>query len=256
MRDHAVAEVVNGDQNRADRRGMLNATRLDVLGTAQLIHPPASSATIYGLELGVTGTLQVDATSRIDASGRGFLGGLTGDNASSTGRTLGNTTTGGSTGRSGGSHGGLGGLGTINDPNSAAAVYGDQHDPNEPGAGGAAACGPGNNSGGGVVRITAGTVQLNGVVAADGASSGNGCAGGGAGGSLKLQVGTLSGTGNLHANGGSAPGGGNDTGGGGGGRVAVLYTNAASFTLANAQALGGAATANGNAGTVFLQATP
>jgi hypothetical protein len=256
VRNHALAEVVNGDQNRPDRRGLLNAVRVDILGTAQLIHPPASSANVYGLEIAVTGTLTVDATSRIDASGRGFLGGVTGDNGSNPGRTVGNTTSGGSTGRSGGSHGGLGGLGTVNNPNTVGAVYGSAQDPDEPGAGGASACPPGDNSGGGIVRITAGNIQLNGLIAADGASPLNGCAGGGAGGSVKLQVGTLAGSGSLHANGGSAPGGGNGTGGGGGGRVAVLYTSASQFTPANAQSLGGSGASNGSAGSVVFQQAP
>ena len=61
VRDHAVAEVVNGDQHRPDRRGVLTATRVDIVDSAQLMHPPASSATVYGLELGVSGTLAVDA---------------------------------------------------------------------------------------------------------------------------------------------------------------------------------------------------
>ena len=54
------------------------------------------------LELEVSGALSVDATSRIDVSGKGYL----------PGRTTGNTTVGGATGNSGGSYGGLGGTTT------------------------------------------------------------------------------------------------------------------------------------------------
>ena len=256
MRDHALAEVVNGDQNRPDRRGRLSATGIDVLGTAQLIHPPASSATVYGLELEVAATLHVDATSRIDASGRGFLGGATGDNATATGRTNGNTTDGGSTGRSGGSHGGLGGLGIVNNPNSVAAVYGDLRDPNEPGAGGATACGTGGQQ----RWRRAADQRRNGAARGRhrrrrGEHAANGCTGGGAGGSIKLHVGALGGTGSIHANGGSVPGGGNGTGGGGGGRVAVFFDTSNALPLANIAAVAGSGTQNGAAGTIFVQKT-
>ena len=187
----------------------------------------ASSTSLLQLEL--TGTLTIDATSGIDVSGRGFLGGLTGVNTDTAGRTAGNVA--GSTGRSGASHGGVGGVGIVNNPNAAAAVYDDVRAPSQPGGGGATACGVGNNNGGGVVRLTAKTVQLDGTIASDGASSGNGCSGGGAGGSIALTVGTLTGGGSIHANGGTVPGGGNGTGGGGGGRIAVVYDSASGFAL-------------------------
>jgi len=75
------------------------------------------------LRLTVAGEVLVDASSKIDVSGRGYLGNY----------TLGNTTTGGATGTSGGSYGGLG----CSDGGSANAVYGDHRDPNELGSGGA-----------------------------------------------------------------------------------------------------------------------
>ncbi|MBI3783118.1 MAG: Ig-like domain-containing protein, partial [Deltaproteobacteria bacterium] len=254
VRQHAVVEVLNGDASRPDRRGRLSAAAIELSNVGWLTHPAATSISTYGLVLQVSGALNVDVTSRIDASGRGFLGGMSVDNLSSQGRTIGNTTTGGSTGRSGGSHGGLGGVGSVSNPNNPGSAYGDPNDPNEPGAGGAAACGTGV-SGGGVLRITAGSVALNGLLAADGGDSPNGCAGGGAGGSVKLVTGTLSGTGTIRARGGNSPGGGNGTGGGGGGRVAAYYDDATGFALANVGAGPGSGTANGQTGSVVLQDT-
>ena len=94
-----------------------------------LTHPGATTNTVDRLDLQV-GTLSIDAQSSIDVTGRGFLGGATGDNGDPTGLTFGNGP--GSTGRSGGSHGGPGALGTVNNPNLTGAVYDDFRDPTQP----------------------------------------------------------------------------------------------------------------------------
>src|SRR6185295_8885690 len=66
---------------------------------AVLTHPPTELATERRLELLAT-NLVIDASSRIDLSTRGYLGGLTGPNFNSqAGRTLGNTATDASTRR-------------------------------------------------------------------------------------------------------------------------------------------------------------
>ena len=61
------------------------------------------------------------------------------------------------------------------------------------------------------------TLQLDGAIKVDGD---NGkpdcCAGGGSGGGIRIDVGTLSGTGQITANGGNRAGSGADGGGGGG----------------------------------------
>ena len=80
-----------------------------------------------------------------------------------------------------------------------AAVYGDFRDPADPGSGGGTdGNGTFGGTGGGLVRITAQTVQLDGPLVADGAPGGGGCC---AGGGIKLIVTTLRGTGSLRATG-------------------------------------------------------
>ena len=239
------------DGRAATVNGLIRLNSLTLRNGAVLTTGASTSSGTSLLQLELTGTLTIDATSGIDLSGKGFLGGLTGTNTDAAGRTAGNRP--GSTGRSGASHGGVGGVGVVNNPNATAAVYDDVRMPSQPGGGGATACGVGNNNGGGVVRVTAKTVQLDGTIASDGASSGNGCSGGGAGGSIALTVGTLTGGGSIHANGGTVPGGGSGTGGGGGGRIAVVYDNASGFAPTNIAALGGSGSQDGAPGTIFLQ---
>jgi len=77
---------------------------------------------------------------------------------------------------------------------------------------------------------------------------------GGSGGGIRIDVGSLSGTGAISANGsaGVASGG----SGGGGGRVAIYYQDAAGFDLTTkVTAFGGTGSGapNGGAGTVFLE---
>jgi hypothetical protein len=250
LTNRAVAEILDGNQSHADRRGRLSATNVDITAAARLTHPPADIVSFFGLELNVPANLFVENLSAIDVVGKGFLGGRTGANAENNGRTLGNTTAGGSTGRNGGSHGGLGGIG--NTGGTVNAVYGNANDPNQPGSGGGTDCGGGSNSGGGLVRINTGAVQLDGTITADGAANpGNGCAGGGSGGGIRLNAGTLAGAGTVTANGGSASG--FSAGGGGGGRVAVFFDALSGFSGANVQANGGPGQQSGGAGTVVFE---
>src|SRR5262249_18678532 len=86
------------------------APQLTLSNASLLACAMARTTQVHLLDLDIAGTLNVDATSRIDVSGKGYLAG----------RTTGNTTTGGATGNAGGSYGGVGGAprGTAN------AVYG------------------------------------------------------------------------------------------------------------------------------------
>ncbi|HEX9879595.1 MAG TPA: hypothetical protein VGB25_05330 [Candidatus Binatia bacterium] len=130
-----------------------------------------------------TAGLTVDATSRIDATGRGFPGGGKPGNPFVVGPGGSGMTAGfqqGSTGRSGGSYGGLGGSSS----GSANPVYGLDTDPNEPGSGGASAAGAAG-SGGGLVRIAAQTFTLNGQIKADGETTTS--YGGGSGGGIRIR---------------------------------------------------------------------
>ena len=198
--------------------GSHNFQSLTLRNNAVLTHSEATTTTTSKLDLVIASTLTIDSTSKIDVSGKGYLGGGEGDNSSTKGMTKGNTTEGGSDFYTGGSYGGLGGIGRSNYlPN---VVYGDFTNPNELGSGGGGSTSSGwhGGNGGGLVRITAGSIQLDGEIRADG---GNSNYGGGSGGGIYINMGSLSGAaGKITANGGTGSsyyGG----AGGGGGRIAV-----------------------------------
>ena len=238
--------LITGTNTVATANGCpIHAQTVTLANGAVLTHLAATSSQTYSLQLTVTSNLVVDAASRIDVSGSGYL----------PGKTLGNTSTGGASGLSGGSYGGLGAAVSANlgvgVPNTA---YGDYHNPNELGSGGAGGT-PG--VGGGLVRITAGSAQINGAILANGGGGGYYGGGGGSGGGILLNVGTLSGVGTIAANGG---GGGNDQqgggGGGGGGRVAVYTWKAMSLSSNNVTAIGNSQGGVGAAGSVYISGTP
>src|SRR5262249_35211772 len=154
------------------------------------------------------------------------------------------TLTDGSINYNGGSHGGQGGM----YQSAVGAAYGSMFDPNEPGAAGSFAgqnCLP-CRSGGGVVRIVAGNVQVNGKILANGENSDAA----GAGGSIRIDAAFVTGGGEIRADGGSNVSGAS----GGGGRVAI-YVIDLGVPLANITAASrnsNAGTNNGAAGTVYL----
>ena len=220
----------------------VQANNVTIQSGGALRHQAATTSQEYSLQLTVAGTLVVDASSAVDVSGGGYLPGY----------TLGNTTQGGSVGsgsfQAGGSYGGLGGNYTAqNAACSANAVYGDFHAPNELDSGGTDA------AGGGLVRITAGAVTVDGAIRANGAGNGGS---GGSGGSVLLNVGTLAGAGSISANGGTAWGNGLPASGGGG-RVAI-YTWGGGMTFArtNVTASGGTRGAVGADGSVWISSQP
>ena len=124
---------------------------ISVVDGGVLTSPSASATQVYKLELLVAGTLSIDAASKIDVSGKGYLAG----------RTTGNTSVGAASGDAGGSYGGSGagdGTGGTN------AVYGDYADPDDWGSGsGGAFRGP-SQPGGGLVRISATDLELDGQI--------------------------------------------------------------------------------------------
>jgi hypothetical protein len=219
---------------------------LEVLGGALLTHSPATSTSEYRLELSLPDGLWIDAVSKIDVTGKGYL----------PGRTLGNTTTGQASGLAGGSYGGLGAF-RSGVPNQ---TYGDYRNPNEPGAGSGNAntYASTGSAGGGLVRITAASAQVDGSILALGSgpvtdiSSGPA---GGAGGGIYLKVGALSGTGYIRADGGKNGWGSQEGGAGGGGRAAVFYTSLSGFDLSHISANSGTVSYYSLAavGTVYLK---
>jgi hypothetical protein len=173
-----------------------------------LTHFESDTVFVSQLNLKV-GSLLIDEHSRIDVTGRGYIGGR---NTNEAGRTLGNVY--GSTRGAGGSYGGLGGSHNSAVPN---ALYGSLTNPSDLGSGGADWDGFDGGDGGGRIFIQAEDILLNGVIRANGGESAGAAAGDGSGGTVRIQTESLDGTGIIEAN-----GGGNNSGvGGGGGRIAV-----------------------------------
>jgi hypothetical protein len=230
---------------------------ITLLNGAVLTHSPTTGTTAGKLDITVTGALQIDATSRVDVSGRGFLGhAQPGNSFIEQGMTL--NFQAGSLCATGGGYGGLGGAtgcsAAVSNP-----AYGNFRNPNEQGSGGGGVLNGAAGNGAGLIRIVAQTIQLDGTIVANGQTAPGQRAGGGSGGGIRLDVNTIQGAGSIFARGGNGGATGASplvaTGGGGGGRVAIYYQNASGFNFANVLANGGNGTTgpNGGAGTVYLQ---
>lgn len=212
--------------------------------------------TALKLELAVTGNLIVDASSRVDVSGRGYacISGVSYGPGAGTG-ILADYGGGGG----GGAYGGNGGA--PESPYAGGRAYGSPSAPSQHGsAGGAGYPGQGGAGGGYVRLVVGGTLLLDGQISANGsngAAHSYGASGGGAGGGVWLTVNHFSGVGQITANGGlgyvvSEE----DSGGGGGGRIAVHCQNSsfAGTMSARGAASGSIPVRSGGAGTVFLKA--
>ena len=206
---------------------------------------------LSGLALDVTGALDIQAGGKVDVSGKGLNGGSSNTSGEYYDGSGNITTSAG--GGAGGGYGGQGGYGryygTYYQP---APPYGRLEDPQQLGAGGG---GPGGGKGGGLVYIQASQLVLEGEVLANGQDSGNNAAG--SGGGIKIEVGSLSGSGFIRSNGGRGYYVGNlsqaTNGNGSGGRVAVDYDTLA-LPEDNIRAFSGNfAGANGAAGTIYLK---
>jgi hypothetical protein len=192
------------------------------------------------------GTLTVEANATIDASGRGFNS----SNSSKVGQTWPNVTP--STDGGGGSHGGRGGGKSGFAQGDSGGTYGSLFDPDTPGGSGAtrsSACSP-CGAGGGVVRIRATNLVLDGQVLVNGIA--NAFTGSGAGGSIRIDATSFSGAGLMRADG---TGRSDFEGAGGGGRIAI-YSQSLTFDRSRISAAGGThsdAALIGSAGTIFLK---
>lgn len=257
------------DASTVDVDGELGATTITAQNGSVLRHPKATITSEPRFALSAGGTLTIDASTSINVSERGYLAGFMDGNGGQ-GRTLGNLPIGDSSFGTGGSYGGLGASSSQFNPPGADSAYGDFRNPNELGSGGdgfqvsqSAPVAGGN--GGGLVRLSASTLVLDGTIVANaGASGGSNFAprAAGAGGGVFIDTGVLTGSGSIAANGGDHSGTQTNAGGaGGGGRIAVYYEDASGFNLANLSADGGtagngsSADRNGGAGTIFLQNT-
>jgi hypothetical protein len=194
-----------------------------------------------GLNLSVSGNVQVDAGGAIQADGNGYGGGL----GPGAGHSAGGPRDG-----SGAGYGGIGGTSSSNAVGGV--VYGSFTQPANLGSGGGASYAGAGGTGGGMIEIVAGgSVIDNGSISANGANGTNSRSGGGSGGSIWIAALTLTGSGAITANGGS----GEPThgGGGGGGRIAI-QCSATAFTGSTA-AYGGAGANIGGAGTIYTKLT-
>lgn len=223
---HRVGEC--GSANPAPRlAGQPQAIRLNSLVLEQgavVTHSACTATATHKLDLTVAGTITVDASSRINVSGKGYLAG----------QTVGNTTEEGAKGRASGSYGGQAPPDGEAHPSNAA--YGDYREPAEWGSGGGP---PVGGTSGGWVRIEAGQFVHRGTVTASGQGAGSG-------GTINVHVGVLTGTGSFRAGGGSQ-----QYAGGSGGRIAIHADDYDGFSFANTTTY----TSWGPAGTVYLYRT-
>ncbi|MFV1968111.1 MAG: Ig-like domain-containing protein [Pirellulaceae bacterium] len=247
--------LIDGATVAIDGSHAFNSVHL--VNGAILTHSANTTTATYKLDFAVNEQVIVDASSRIDVSGKGYPQWMAAPGAAVPTRA------------SGGSHGGSGGDGYVNsNPGSAGSVYGNYADPNELGGGAGFTHSTTTGSGGGLVRIEAASLYLDGQILSDGQrSQGPSGGGGGAGGTIYVEVGFLTGSGSMHARGGNGVGFvyyGSNTGGGGGGggRVAVYASDSSGFDLQGVTATGGFGSkggsfigAPGGAGTVYLRDT-
>jgi streptogramin lyase len=214
-------------------RNFVTARRIDAqsltVKSGGTLRQWVTTGTAESLTVNLMGALAVESGGAIDVSGRGY-----GASKSYPGAT----TPGGDTG---GSHLGYGGFNV----SPLGSTYGSVSRPSEAGGGAG-----GDDPGGGVIRIVAGSVSVDGAVRANGGAAGGRASGGG--GSVWVTTGAFGGGGSIEARGGDAVG----FGTGGGGAIAVEYTSTSGSVLSNLIARTGSPSTRsqfGGAGTVLLK---
>jgi len=212
---------------------------LDVDGemiiSSTLTHSANAAAETYWMCIDATDlTIQAGGTINVDGRGYAAGSGWASGYGPGAGSSSGQYSPGG-----GGAYGGNGGNG--DGTGAGGSAYGSFTQPSELGSGGAGGASATGGSGGGLVVLNvADTLNVSGVVTADGLAGGaavgvRGGAGGGAGGGIYIRTKNWSGNGTLSASGGN---GGDDNeccfyregGGGGGGRIAVYYVDKSGWT--------------------------
>ncbi|MBI2990002.1 MAG: fibronectin type III domain-containing protein [Candidatus Magasanikbacteria bacterium] len=182
----------------------------------------ANTSTIHNsVNISAT-TITIGTTGRVIADRWGYPGGAPNSSGSGPGAGTFLDTHGG-----GGAYGGNGGNGASGQ-GLGGSLYGTTSTPEYDagsGGGGAIATVSGGPGGGIIKLVASGTFTLNGAISANGLAGPNGCGGspgraggGGAGGGIRIEAGTLSGSGSIAANGGDSW---CSAGAGGGGRVLV-----------------------------------
>ena len=225
---------------------------LTMTGTAQIVEAPCTSSVCYPIVLSIGSDLTIPSTGSITADGAGYLGG-NGSNGYTTGFVISGT------GYTGGSHAGYGGSAS----GSPAEVYDNLLQPTDMGGGGGSSgSGYSGGNGGGAIKLTvSGTLTINGLISANGATgtfTGSYWQGSGAGGSIWItanQIASSVSTPVILANGNGTSNTSYANAGGGGGRVALYYSSLSSFNIPTmTQANGGvgnSSTYNGGSGTIY-----
>lgn len=203
---------------------------LNLLDGAVVRHMPQAPR---GLQIDALNALYVDGTSRIDLDAVGHL--------AQTGPSPGASNPSGY--GTGAGHGGRGGSGANH-----AGYYGlPVGDPNLPRLMGSGGGGGGGSTGGGYAQLTVlGAMTVDGLITANGGSTGY-PHGGGAGGGILIVATRVNGAGTIRANGGY----GQSSGGGGGGRIALyVRPSQAAFPAGVITVSGGPANGGAEAGAM------
>ncbi len=218
-----------------------SASEVDVLGNTNVLNlgsittqiSNSSTREIYTLALNISGDLNIDSTSKIDVSGKGYRANdWSGPDYEGTSRA--------------GCYGGIRGDRTSD------CTYGRYEHARFAGS-----AGRGNGSsrpanGGGIVSIAASVLILDGTINANGeVGSTGGNYSGAAGGSVHLEVGQLLGSGSLNAEGGSSYS--SLYNAGGGGRISVYVDERDGFTGEMSVRGGSVGNKIGGSGTVFIK---
>jgi len=196
------------------------------------------------LDLSIAGDLTIEATGKIDVSGKGYQGGAFNTSSDGSGLGGGQQNKSNSNAGGGGGYGGKGGSGlNIGSDNYAkgGGAYDSSTEPNDLGSGGGSGEWGGGGAGGGIIKIVANQIITKGENAfisngANGPASTESEANGGAGsgGTINLQANTLNISGVVDtstlfsAKGGSSQKGSNVDeygGSGSGGRIAIRYAS-------------------------------
>ena len=210
-----------------------------VYANGTITHTANSTTETHKLTISAA-NIDIQASGKIDVSGRGYTEGYGGS--------------GGSAGRAGGSYGGNGG----DYSGSSGNTYGSYTQPTNIGSGGGTNQ-IGGNGGGAIKLNVTGTLTVSGSILADG-TVGSACdTGGGAGGSIWIVTDTITGGGTTSAKGGNA---GQQSGchsaGGGGGRIAIEYASGnysftGTLTAYSGLKMGGGE--YGGAGTIYKESS-
>ena len=249
--------IINGDTSFSGEDIIVDNCTLTIDGAhsfnsiilrnnAVLTHSPATAMEEYKLVLTIAESVTVNTGSKIDVSGRGYPAGYTWsvDGAKQTDYNSNWYYVGAS----------YGGYGYPYKDENYLDTYGDFKNPNELGSGGGvlhSSYVKNSRAGGGLIRLKASKLTLDGQILANG----KGYYGSGSGGGIRIDVNQLTKTqpgGLISANGGGYSNINNRAGGGG--RVAI-YCQSFDFDLVNVQAFGGSSSGSkdGGAGTVYLE---